>query len=234
VISTLFGPLILIAYGNEDHAKVRKLALQNSQFVGIITAVMVGLLCGFSKPILGIWLGTEYMEYSHWFILKQITLPFFAAAGVFALVSKAWNKIMFPAALTLILGILNFSVAYMICIFSKGSASYILIILATASFFIIIQSFGLNTLNFIRIYPEVPKSAVLTVFLKIMITLSFSAICAYIYTLLFNIATILSLLFGFTMVLVIVVISGFFVLFNHTQRKKISSYVCDTITKRNL
>jgi membrane protein EpsK len=38
VISTLFGPLILMAYSNSDHKKVKTLAMDNSLLVGAITA----------------------------------------------------------------------------------------------------------------------------------------------------------------------------------------------------
>jgi len=155
VIASLFGPLILIAYSKGDQDEVVRLSLDNSLFVGILTSLLVGLLIGFAKPIIGLWLGAEYVDYSLWFILKQVTLPFYAAAGIFAFVYRAWNRVKYPALFTLALGALNFIVAYVICSRNDGTERHILYLLIAATFFIVIQSYGLNSYYFWKLYPEV-------------------------------------------------------------------------------
>jgi O-antigen/teichoic acid export membrane protein len=232
VLSTLFGPLILIAYSNNDHDKVKALALNNSFLIGLLTAIMVGLLSGFSKPILSLWLGEEFEVYYKWFILKQITLPFYAAAGVFAFVYRAWNKVIMPAIVTLLIGSINLATSYFICTISDGSEDYIVILLIAASLFIVVQSFGLNSYSFIKTYPEVAKTKILLIFFKILVTLASTSLLAFFYTYNIQVENILQLIIGFSLVGIFVISSGYFVLLDSQQKQLIINFVYYFTKKR--
>jgi membrane protein EpsK len=224
VFSSLFGPLILIAYSKGNQEEVVRLSLDNSLFVGILTALLVGLLIGFAKPIIGLWLGDEYAAYSHWFILKQVTLPFYAAAGIFAFVYRAWNRVKFPALFTLALGALNFIVAYVICFVNDGTERHILYLLVAATFFIVVQSYGLNAYYFWKLYPEVKARDPLVIFLKILAGLAFTAVVARIYTTWLGVDNLVQLLLGMTLVSLIFLVFGYIGILNRAQRGKVLEY----------
>lgn len=170
VIGSLFGPLILIAYSKNDHQLVQELSLDRSLTVGILLAVIVGIICGFSQVILKIWLNEEFVLYKSWLIIKLALIPFFAAAGVFSFAARAWNKVRFPALMTVVLGLVNFAVLYILAKISNKSLNYIHVMLVSGLFFGILQSYFLSGIYFSTYYPGTRKT-IFTNFFKILIVL---------------------------------------------------------------
>lgn len=224
-IASLFGPLILIAYSDDDHKSVIRLTSDNSLLVGLSSALLVGLSIGFAKPIISLWLGEEYVPYKHWFILKQVTLPFYAAAGVFAFAYRAWNKVIFPALATLVLGFLNFGFSYFLCQVSNGSEMFIYYMLLVAVFFIITQSYGLNAFYFYKIYPEIGIRTPLTIFLKILLGLLLSVFLAAIYSYIVSPGDIIQLIFGLVTVSAVFLLTGFVLFLNQRQKEFVYVYI---------
>ena len=229
VISSLFGPLILIAYSQEDHEKVKKLALQNSLYIGLLTSLIVGTLIGFAKPIITLWLGKDFAIYSNWFILKQITLPFYAAAGVLAFTYRAWNKVVMPAIITVLIGFINFIISTFVCYISNGNEGFILYMLLVSVFFIISQSYGLNALIFCQLYPEVPKLRLFMEFLLILFILLITSILGLFYTYILFTTTVIQLLFGLTFVFVISSIFVFLIIIKHSEKRLLINYLFSII-----
>jgi membrane protein EpsK len=225
VVGSLFGPLILIAYGKEDHAAVKQLAMDNSLFVGAATALLVGFLIGFAKPIIGLWLGAEYSAYSHWFIMKQITLPFYAAAGVYAFVYRAWNRVMFPALFTLVVGVLNLVVSYAICSMSGGSERYILFMLIAAACCIVVQSYGLNVFCFWRIYPDLAAKKIFSEFFKITLILACTSAATFAFSTYIEMRTPLQLGMGMAAAAIVCGAAVFYTIFDPAHRSTILNYL---------
>ncbi|HBX62255.1 MAG TPA: hypothetical protein DEG63_04080, partial [Flavobacteriaceae bacterium] len=100
VIGSLFGPLILQSYSKDDHETVVKMTLDSSLVVGILVAIFIGIICGFSPILINIWLGNDFLNYDYWLYSKLFLIPFYASAGVFAFTTRAWNKVKFPAIVT--------------------------------------------------------------------------------------------------------------------------------------
>lgn len=230
VISSLFGPLILIAYSNDNQVRVKELAIRNSLMVGIIASLLVGILVGFSKPLLGLWLGYEYVNYSNWFILKQVTIPFYVAAGVFAFVYRAWNKIFIPAIITLVIGLLNFIISYLILYYGDKSEIFITYMLITSVLFILIQSYGLNAFWFSKLYPEVKKS-VFYGFVKIFVALLITILIGIFYNYLFNVSNLAQLALGAGVAGSLAIPLIVFILFTANDRKIIFDYMSLTLSK---
>jgi membrane protein EpsK len=170
VIGSLFGPLILIAYSKNDHHLVQELSLDRSLSVGILLAVIIGIICGFSPVILKIWLNEEFVLYKSWLIIKLALVPFYAAAGVFSFAARAWNKVLFPALMTVVLGLVNFGILYILAKLSNKSLNTIHVMLALGLFFGVLQSYFLSGLYFSTYYPGTRK-IVLINFFKILIVL---------------------------------------------------------------
>ena len=199
VITTLFVHLILIAYSNKNHKELKKLIIQNSLFVGLLTSFFVGVIIGFSKPLLFFWLSNEYIIYYDWFILKLVTIPFIVSSGIFTFVFRSWNKVMFPAIITFIIGALNFFICYLILTLSNGNTIYIKYMLIASSVFILLQSYGLNSFWLIKIYPELRKK-VMYIGFKILSALILTAIISIAYNTIFEVNTIIDFVIGLILV----------------------------------
>lgn len=196
VISSLFGPLILQAYGKNDHNKVRQMTLDNSLIVGLIVGVMIGIICGFSPIILKIWLGDDFVAHSDntWLIFKLILIPFYAAAGVFSFAARAWNKVKLPAIGTMLLGAVNILIVWFIANFFNTSDFAISLILCICMLFGIIQSYFLNGFLFGTFYMNTHKIILLN-FLKIALVLIISlAIGCFLSPYLVNYSELVSLI----------------------------------------
>lgn len=225
VIASLFGPLILIAYSGGNHKSVIRLTSDNSLLVGLTSALLVGILVGFAEPIVFLWLGEEYVPYKHWFIIKQITLPFYAAAGVFAFVYRAWNRVVFPALATLALGVLNFGFSYLLCKMGDGSEKFIFYMLIVATAFMLTQSYGLNAFYFYKLYPEIGIKTPMSIFLKILGGLMFATILSQVYSYLIKPDDIIRLFLGMGIVSLVFSIITFKLLLNQNQKDFISVYI---------
>lgn len=171
VVSSLFGPLILIAYSNKDHEEVKKLALNNSLIIGLITSVICAILIGYSASFLHLWLGKDFSGFSLWLDIKLFNLPFYAAAGVFAFVYRSWNKVKIPALLTVLIGLVNLVVCYILSVNSKLSYDYIIYILGVNFFLCLLQTFVLGSYMLRSVYPEIKISTLFGIFFKILFLL---------------------------------------------------------------
>jgi membrane protein EpsK len=168
VIGSLFGPLILIAYSKNDHEQVKTITLDRSLSVGVMVAVMVGAIGGFSPIILKIWLGEEFVAYNSWLLLKLALVPFYSAAGVFSFVIRAWNKVRFSALVTVALGIINLVALYFLAKYADGDLRYVDVMLFVAVLMGIGQSYFLGGLYFSKLYKGT-LSEVLYNFIKILL-----------------------------------------------------------------
>jgi O-antigen/teichoic acid export membrane protein len=225
VIASLFGPLILIAYSDGNHKSVIRLASDNSLLVGLSSAMLVGIMVGFAKPIVALWLGEDYVPYKNWFILKQVTLPFYAAAGVFAFVYRAWNRVIFPALATLALGVLNFGFSYFLCQIGDGSEKFIFYMLIAATAFIVLQSYGLNAFYFYRLYPEIGLKTPLLIFIKILLGLLFVISLSQAYSYLIKPIGLIKLLVGMGIVSIVFSLVAYRLFLNKRQKDFIYVYL---------
>ncbi|MCT6764016.1 lipopolysaccharide biosynthesis protein [Riemerella anatipestifer] len=173
VISSLFGPLILIAYSKNNHKEVKELALNNSLLVGLLTALIVSLLIGYSYEFLELWLGSDYAIYHSWLDFKLVSLPFYASSGVFAFVYRSWDRVRFPALTTVFIGLVTIVSTYMISFFSNGSTIYINYILIFNSLFCVLQTFVLGGFMFRSIYSDIAWSSIVFIGIKFI----FSMVC---------------------------------------------------------
>jgi membrane protein EpsK len=216
VISTLFGPLILVAYSKNNHQEVQRLAIDCSYISGSLSAIVAGIVAGYSTSILRFWLGESFVEFGNWLSIKLFSIPFFAAGGVLAYVYRTWNKVKFPALFTLILGGCNLCIVLLIISLGIKSISKILVV---SCIFAILQSYFLNNYCVNKIYKGTLFPLVISAIkMSIIFIISFilcKAIEYYIsfHTVLaFIISSIISFLFLFFLV--------YFLFFNRTLRKQ--------------
>ncbi len=168
VLSTLSGPLILVAFANGNHFDIKRLSIDQSLIIGVLLASIVGVVSGFSSDILNIWLGNEYTTHSNWLVLKLALIPFFGASGIFAFVFRSWNVLRFPAIMSVFFGLCNVSLAFFISFFSSRTLIGIQWILALGLIMGIIQSYIFSGFYLSRLYPEI-KVDIIKNFIKISV-----------------------------------------------------------------
>ena len=193
VVGSLFGPLILQAYAKNDHEAVKGMVLDRSVSVGVLVAVMIGVICGFSPIILKVWLGEEFVRYNPWLYLKLFLVPFYSAAGIFAFASRAWNKVRVPALWTIALGAVNFCFVWFVAYYGQGNLFTVQVILGICLLLGVMQSYFLNGIVFATLYKGTLKTVMISS-LKILFVLLSVCLLGYLATpVLLQLNTILAL-----------------------------------------
>ncbi|RRN76200.1 hypothetical protein EIM50_25905 [Pseudoxanthomonas sp. SGD-10] len=123
--------------------------------IGLVTTCITSVLIGFSSPFLNIWLGESFGEYHLWLDIKLITLPFYASAGIFAFVYRAWNRVKFPAVVTVIIGAFTVLISYFFGSISDESGRHIAYILCFNALFCFIQTYVLGVYMVKAIYGDI-------------------------------------------------------------------------------
>jgi len=223
LISSLFGPIILIAYSKGDHYKVIEIAKSRSYISGILAAILGGTIAGFSISILNVWLGENYVQYNVWLSLKMISLPFYAAGGVLAFVYRAWCKVKKPALITLILGFLNISIIVTISFFQCNILN-IKIILLFCTLFAIIQSYFMNAFFVNMIYNKTFTYFIVSS-LKFSFIFAFSFVFGKIAEKTFYPSNIIELFIMLVLSIFILFGVAYMFLFSHNHKKQIKEII---------
>jgi len=105
------SPAIMARYAVGDLDGLRAIAARSVKLFGVALAVPVGLLCGFSRPLLSIWLGPDFVQFDLLLILLVGHLSLNLAIRPLLYVLTAYNKLRFQALLTLAFGFANVALA---------------------------------------------------------------------------------------------------------------------------
>jgi membrane protein EpsK len=223
VLGSLFGPIILIAFSKNDHEKVKKIVLNNSLIIGLISTILVSLIICFSEEFLSLWLGKNYVKYSDWLILKLIDLPFYASAGMFSFVYRTWNKVIIPALITLTIGAINVLGIYIVCKISNNEINYINYILIFSAFCSFLQTYVLGGIMVKHIYVDLSSKLLLMIPVKIMILFSIIFVTSKLIKNFFIIEKWYQLFFCFSIIGFFVLIISFYFILSENSKKYIES-----------
>lgn len=218
VISSLYGPLILIAYSKSNHKEVQKLAISQTNLVGCMAAIMCGAIASVSSDLLSLWVDDSFRLYGHWLVFKLVPIPFFAAGTILSFVYRAWNRVKEPAIWTLVIGVIDIVILLPICFVSdENLAERVLLI---SGIFSIIQSYILGIIIFSKIYPECNKAFVgISIKIAASMIISFLiAFCIKQHIVVNNFISLVSVLL-FTCLLSFFIIT--FLVFNKKDREDI-------------
>lgn len=121
--SNVIRPIILIKYAQKDYVGLRCMAIQANKLLGLALALPVGLLCGFSRPILRLWLGSsfEYLSVLLIIIVSHQSLNLSVRPMLF--VQNAFNKVRSPGIITLLSGGANLALAILFAVWGKWGAA---------------------------------------------------------------------------------------------------------------
>jgi membrane protein EpsK len=130
--ATVVRPVILAKYAQQDFEGLRLLAAQVVKLLGLILALPVGLLCGFSRPLLAIWLGPSFEHLSIVLIIIVGHQSLNLAIRPLLDVQNAFNKVRWPGIMTLISGIFALGLAICLAMWTRWEAVGVAVAVAIA------------------------------------------------------------------------------------------------------
>jgi len=119
-ISVVFGPTVLYFYARNDIDGMVNYLCRAMKFMGLMLALPIGLICGFSAPLLRTWLGPEFVNLAPLMSLMTIHLSINLAVLPLFTIQAATNRVAVPAIVALAMGIGNLGLALLLA----GSAGW--------------------------------------------------------------------------------------------------------------
>jgi membrane protein EpsK len=111
VISGILTPTILSYYAlkkSEEMIQVSKYAVK---IMGMVMAIPIGLICGFSSQILFFWVGEKFIFLGSLLTIMTIHLAINLSVLPLFSINVAYNKVQVPGIVTFFMGIGNFALA---------------------------------------------------------------------------------------------------------------------------
>jgi O-antigen/teichoic acid export membrane protein len=128
----VFRPVVLIKYAQGDSEGLRRLASQAIKLLGLGLALPVGLLCGFSRPLLTIWLGPSFADFNIVLILLASHQSLNLSVRPLLDVQNAFNKVRWPGIATLLCGGASLCLAVVLAKWGRWGAAGVALAIAVS------------------------------------------------------------------------------------------------------
>jgi len=110
-ISMTLTPSFVSKYASGDMEALRRISRLAVKCMGLVLALPVGLICGFARPLLLLWLGKNFLHLQPLLIVLTAHLALNMAVRPLFGLNIAFNKVRVPGLVTLGLGIFNLLLA---------------------------------------------------------------------------------------------------------------------------
>jgi len=110
-ITGAFAPTIMMRAGLGDLDGVVRFARHAIRMVGILLALLVGGLCGFTRPLLEVWLGAGFSDLAPLLVVLTSHLAVNIAVSPLFAVQVATGKVKVPGMVTFGMGVVNLLLA---------------------------------------------------------------------------------------------------------------------------
>ncbi len=107
----VLGPTILARYAENDWVGMTRISKQSVKLIGIFLALPIGLLCGFSKSFLAIWLGPSFQTEALLLVVLTAHLSINLAVLSLFPIQIAFNRVRWPGIITFAMGVANLGLA---------------------------------------------------------------------------------------------------------------------------
>jgi membrane protein EpsK len=114
VIGTIFGPTMIAYYARNDFDGLALYGRRAVKLVGLLMALPIALICGFSTPLLQTWLGPKFTDLAWLMTLMTVHLSFNLAVTPLFSVQAATNRVRTPALVTVVMGFGNLGLAILL------------------------------------------------------------------------------------------------------------------------
>jgi membrane protein EpsK len=114
LIGSVFAPTTISLYGQQQISVLVSYCRRAVKFVGLVMALPIGLICGFARPLLNIWLGPNFDPLT--LLLVLMTLPLCASLPIMPLfaLQVATRHVRIPGIVTLVVGLGNVGLAVLL------------------------------------------------------------------------------------------------------------------------
>lgn len=103
----VINPVILRKYAQGDARGLKQISLQGTKLMGLGLALPIGLISGFSRPFLSIWLGPSFEYLSPLLIAMVSYMSVIFCVRPLLHIQEAHNKIRWPGIFTVVAGVIN-------------------------------------------------------------------------------------------------------------------------------
>ena len=110
-IAAVFAPTVLYYYARQDIDGLLVYLRRGVKCLGLMLALPIGLICGFSEPLLRLWLGPTFSDLSPLLFLMTAHLCINMAINPLLGLQLATNRVKVPGMVTLIMGMANVALA---------------------------------------------------------------------------------------------------------------------------
>lgn len=107
MITRLFGPMVMELIAKEDFEALKHYLFTLIKFLGLILGLPICLVCGFSRPLLTLWLGEEFAGLDKLMILLVLGQIVPYSLGTIFAVFKGLNTLKLPGIVTIAAGVAN-------------------------------------------------------------------------------------------------------------------------------
>ena len=114
LISSTLTPPIMDRYAKKDVDGVINIVCRATRFLSIVVALPIGLICGFSAPILKIWLGPEFVDLAPTLIFLSAHLSINVSVLPMFPLQIMVKKVKVPGLVTCVMGIINVLLAVLL------------------------------------------------------------------------------------------------------------------------
>jgi len=224
IFSGILVPVIIAFYAKKEFVKMKSYVNFSIKHISLILLILCSTISGFSKPILLLWLGDEYV--SKFLVLVVMILPLAFSMGTLSTlaVNKAHNKVAIPGIVTFFAGLLNFIINYQLL---KSGFGYIYVALVGGSILL------LKNLFFSTIYSAHVMKIPLLSFLK-DIPLNFAFMMAifttmFLYNEYHSITTLIELSITVSISLLLIIALSYLIIINKKDRIIINKLIINKV-----
>jgi len=113
-IAAVFSPTVLYHFARNDVDGLMVFLRRTIKCMGFMLALPIGLMCGFSEPLLRLWLGPEFSQFSPLLFLMAVHLCINVAVLPLLGLQLAANRMKTPAVVTIVMGLANLGLALLL------------------------------------------------------------------------------------------------------------------------
>jgi membrane protein EpsK len=110
-VGEIFAPTMYQRYAHGNYGELANYLNRAIKFVGLVMAWVVGLVCGFAKPLLELWLGPSFGSFASLLCLMAVPICITLAMYPLYAVPLAANRVKVPGLVTLVIGVFNLALA---------------------------------------------------------------------------------------------------------------------------
>jgi membrane protein EpsK len=110
-VGGIFPPTTYQLYARGDMEAMVVYLRRSIRFLGLVMALPIGLICGFSEPLLRLWLGRSFSDFAPLLVLMTVYMCLTTAMYPLYAVPMAANRVKAQGLVTLAIGVVNVALA---------------------------------------------------------------------------------------------------------------------------